>query len=216
MQKLLWVVLCTCFSVAHAVEKSELSFLHPFYVGGVGGWGATTWFGLVPSEDNQNSALSLSTPITVEEGGGVWGLSLGYELTPYFAFEANYMQFPDAHLTFDEFSLFAFDHDGETALDTSTQTVSLNAKIMLIVPKTTLRIFSSAGVASVFRQDDLNDAYRISPTFGFGINMLITDRIMVELGTNYTAGYGESEINPVLDFIPFLYSVFAKAAFRFG
>ena len=87
---------------------------------------------------------------------------------------------------------------------------------MLMVPKTSVRFFSSVGIASVFRQDQINDTYRISPTFGFGANYLLTERVMLEIGANYTAGYGESEINPVLDFVPFLYSIFGKVALRFG
>ncbi len=215
MQKLLCVILFSSISAAYAVDKSEQLFSHPFYFGGVGGWGSTTWQGLVPKAENQNWAISLSTPVAVEEGGGVWGLTLGYELTPSFAFEANYMAFPDAKITFDEYSLYSF-QENSLILNTKTQTASLSAKLMLIVPKTSVRLFSSAGVAGVFRQDQINNSYRVSPTFGFGINVLLTERILAEIGTNYTAGYGESEINPVLDFVPFLYSVFAKVAFRFG
>ena len=165
--------------------------------------------------ENQNSAIIISTPLVVDEGGAVWGLSLGYEFTPYFALEANYMAFPDAKITFDEYSLYAFDQN-TVILNTQTQTASLSGKIMLAVPKTSVRFFSSVGIASVFRQDQINNAYRISPTFGFGANYLVTERVMVEIGANYTAGYGESEINPVLDFVPFLYSVFGKVALRFG
>lgn len=216
MQKLLLAsIFCSLSVAAYTHEHSEPTFPHPFYFGGVGGWGSTTWQGLVPQAQNLNTAIVISTPIAVEEGGGVWGLSLGYEFTPCFALEANYMQFPNAKVIFDEDSLFAFDQN-VTTLNTNTETVSLSAKLMVVIPKTTIRLFSSAGIASVFRQDQLSDQYRISPTFGFGINILITDRILAEIGTNYTAGYGESEINPVVDFIPFLYSVFAKAALRFG
>lgn len=215
MQKMLFVILFGWLSIVHAAEETKNLFVHPIYFGAMGGWGSTTWGGLVPTVSNQNSAISISTPVAVEEGGGVWGFSLGYEFTPCFALEANYMVFPNAKITFDEYSLYAYDED-TLILNTKTQTASVNAKIMLVIPKTSLRFYSSAGIASVFRQDQINDTYRISPTFGFGINLLLTERIMAELGTNYTAGYGESEINPVLDFVPFLYSVFFKASLRFG
>ncbi|PJD91518.1 MAG: hypothetical protein CK424_06840 [Legionella sp.] len=218
MQKL-WLLGFSCWiGAAYAQQGSGVDnlFYHPVYIGAMGGYGSTTWEGLVPEVINQNSALSFSTPIEVNEGGGVWGLVLGYEFTPCFALEANYMKFPDAKIIFDEDSLFAFDHDDITHLDTQTQTASLSAKVMLVIPKTTIRVFSSAGIASVFRNDNVNEMHRISPTFGFGVNFLVTDRVLVEIGTNYTAGYGESEINPVEDFVPFLYSIFGKVAFRFG
>ncbi|MGV3740557.1 MAG: outer membrane beta-barrel protein [Gammaproteobacteria bacterium] len=216
MSKCLWFVFLLGSSLVDAAEtKSENLFLHPFYVAGVGGWGSTTWQGLVPRRENQNSAIAMSTPVAADEGGGVWGVSLGYEFTPYFALEANYMDYPAATITFDEYSLYAFDQN-TLILSSNTQTASLSAKVMLIIPKTKIRFFSSAGVAEVIRQDQVNEATRVSPTFAVGFNMLLSDRVMAEIGTNYTAGYGESEINPVLDFVPFLYSVFGKLAVRFG
>ena len=86
---------------------------------------------------------------------------------------------------------------------------------MVLLPRMNMRIFSSAGVADVIRDDQVNRINRVSPVFAFGVNLLVTDRVMIELGSNYTAGYGESEINPVEDFVPFLYSVFLKGALRF-
>lgn len=215
MQKLLFAMFFLGLSTAYAGEMVKDLYTHPIYFGGIGGWGSTTWQGLVPRAENLNSAISISMPVDVQEGGAVWGLSLGYEFTSFFALEADYMVFPDAKVIFDEYSLYAFDQNS-TVLDSKTQTVSLNAKIMMMLPKIDVRMFSSAGVASVFRHDVLNNAYRISPTFGFGFNKLLTERLMVEIGTNYTAGYGESEINPVLDYVPFLYSAFAKVMIRFG
>lgn len=195
--------------------KDQDLFRYPFYIGAMGGYGSTTWQGLVPSIGNQNIAMSISTPIAVKEGGGVWGFLAGYELTRYFAIEANYMRYPDAVVTFDEDSLFAFEQDGLTDLHTQTQTGSVLAKVMLVIPKTSMRVYSGAGVASVWRMDDINQDYRISPTFAFGVNVNFNARVMGEIGANYTAGYGESEINPANDFVPFLYSVFAKLALRF-
>lgn len=216
MRKWLWAILFSFLSAAHATEPANLGFVHPFYVGGVGGWGSTTWQGLVPKANKQNAAISISTPVAVQEGGRVWGLSIGYELMPTFALEANYMMFPNAQITFDEYSLYAFD-ENTLYLNTKTQTASLSAKVMFLIPTaTSIRVFSSAGIAGVFRQDFMNNCYRISPTFAFGINKLLNERILLEIGTNYTAGYGESEINPVLDFVPFLYSGYGKIALRFG
>src|SRR3990167_10206170 len=126
-----------------AVDTKDI-FKYKFYAGGVGGSGYTTWSGLVPLVENQNNAMSLSTPIQVDEGGGVWGVFAGYEITPFFAIEANYMSFPDAFITFDEDSLFAFEQNGMTVLKSKTRTASAMAKIMLIIPKTSLRIFSGA------------------------------------------------------------------------
>lgn len=201
-------------SMTYAETITDDIYRHTLYLGGLGGFGSTTWNGLVPSQTSQVEALSISTPLHVNEGGGVWGISAGYEFTPCFAIEANYMHFPDAELIFDEESFFAFDNDDQTILHTQTQTGSLSAKLMMLLPRRNMRIFSSAGIASVIRDDQVNRMYRISPVFAFGVNLLVNDRVMIELASNYTAGYGESEINPVEDFVPFLYAIFLKAAWR--
>ena len=60
------------------------------------GLGSTTWTGLVPESKNQNLAINISTPINAREGGSSLGALAGYEFTPYFALEANYMRFADA------------------------------------------------------------------------------------------------------------------------
>ena len=206
-------MLLSSIAVADSLLQDSV-IVHPAYVGILGGYGSTTWQGLVPSDNNMNDAILLSTPTEVHEGGGVWGVAVGYDLSPYFAIEADYMRYPDATISFDEDSLFAYDNDGLTKLNTATQTVSLFARVMLEIPKTNWRLYSSAGVARVQRDDFINSNWRTSPTFGVGINDNILPHVMLEIGSTYTAGYGESELNPAKDFIPFLYSVFAKLAYR--
>ncbi len=216
MRKLIFLgcyLLC-CNAFSQEVSENN-SFRYPVYAGISGGYGSTTWNGLVPSLQNQNVALNISTPTFVQEGGGVWGLFAGYEFSPYFAIEANYARYSDATVTFDPDSLFAFDNNGRTVLTTHTQMASIMGKVMLIIPHTTLRLYSSAGVARVERNDDINSKWRISPSFGVGVTYNFTPRVMGELGSNYTAGYGESELNPAMDFVPFLYSVFFKVGLRF-
>ena len=77
-----------------------------------------------------------------------------------------------------------------------------------------MRVYSSVGVAQVHRWDDMNENNRIAPTFGVGFNYNFAEHVMGELGANYTAGYGESELNPAKDYVPFLFSVFFKVAYR--
>lgn len=204
------------FSVSAYAGADANVFHHKAYAGALGGFGSTTWEGLVPSKENQNIAMSLSTPMSVEEGGGVWGFMAGYEFSPFFAFEGSYIRYPAATVTFDEFSLFAFENDGRTTFVTNTETLSFMAKVQLIIPKTNLRFFSSAGGAAVNRWDEFIEHWRVAPTFGLGFNNNFSDRLMGEIGFNYTAGYGESEINPSKDYIPFLYSVSLRFAYRFG
>ncbi|MDP3559195.1 MAG: hypothetical protein Q8R79_02420 [Legionellaceae bacterium] len=213
------ILLCSLFvSSAGYSTKVEVinKFKHPFYAGALGGYGSTTWEGLVPSDENLNLAMSMSTPIDVREGGGVWGFLAGYELNPYFALEANYVHYPDATVFFDPMSLFSFNQGDKTELLTRTETINLMGKIMMFIPNTEIRAYSSAGVAEVHRNDFLIKQWRLSPTFGVGLNYHFTDYLMGELAGNYTAGFGEAQLNPTDSYFPFLYSVSLRIAYCFG
>lgn len=198
------------------VVKNADIFRHPFYVGAIGGYGSTTWGALVPSTANQNEATRLSTPVSVTEGGGVVGAFAGYEITRFFAIEAGYMHYPDATVFFDTESLFTYLHeDNPTEFNSQTEAISVMAKIMLLIPDTNIRLFSSFGGANVHRKDILNDYWHVSPTFGAGINYRFTRDVMGEFGGNYTAGFGESNLNPTESYFPFLYSINFRLAYCF-
>jgi opacity protein-like surface antigen len=192
---------------------------HPFYIGLTSGYGATTWGQLVPPQSKANAAISLSTPSSVKEGGAIWGVFAGYELIPTFAVEAAYTRYATADVYFgnsyDQMSFFSILNDGRTQFSTKTEVVSVSGKLMLLIPKTPLKAFSSVGAAGIHRDDILTNHWRLSPTFGVGLDYNITEHIMAELGINYTGGYGESELDPVNDYIPFLYSGFFRLAYRF-
>ncbi|KTC84130.1 outer membrane beta-barrel protein [Legionella brunensis] len=210
---LLLLSFCSLRCQAALQTNSKLS--HPPYIGVFGGYGSTTWEGLVPLKENQNAALSMSTPIKVTEGGGVWGVFVGYEFIPQLAFELSYMRYPDANVSFDPMSLFSFMNDNLTTFKTKTETVDLKGKIMLPISNTRLRIYSSVGAAGVHRNDMLVNDWRLSPTFGAGLNYHVTEHFMAELGGSYTAGYGEAQLNPTDAYFPFLYSVGLRLAYGF-
>ena len=217
--KRLYVVLLLQLTISAIYSQKSIAaantFQHPFYIGVTGGYGSTTWEGLVPPKKNQNIAMSLSTPTDVTEGGGVWGLFSGYEFNPYFAIEGSYNHYPDAQVSFDAISLFSFMNNGLTKFTTHTETVNVMGKIMLLIPKTEIRAFSSFGAAGIHREDVLYNHWRLSPTFGIGINYDFTPHIMGELGANYTAGYGEAQLNPTTVYFPFLYSITLRLAYKF-
>ena len=190
---------------------------HPFYVGVTGGYGSTTWVGLVPVniKNDGNEALRTSTPIAANEGGGVWGFFGGYEVIPLFALEVGYMHYPEATITFDPEWYYSQNNPVLESVDTNTETVSVIGKLMVLIPHTTVKAYASVGGAGLHRQDVLMDAWRLTPIFGGGFNYDITTHIMGEVGANYTAGYGEAELNPAEGYFPFLYSAFVRLAYRF-
>lgn len=190
---------------------------NPWYFGAGVGYGSTTWDALVPRTSAQNSAISMSTPIQVEEGGVLWGISGGVEVFKNFQMEFNYWKYPNATVHFDPDSLYSFENNNSTEFSTSTYTWSLQGKFL--VPwndSKKLRIFASAGMAWLNRQDELLKQDTIAPTFGLGLNYGFTPHIMGEFGFVYTAGDGESELNPSADYMPFLYGIFWRLFYRWG
>jgi hypothetical protein len=188
------------------------AFRFPFYVGISGGFGTTTWNQLVSR--NQTAAMALSTPIRAQEGGAAWGIYAGYEFIPSFGVQASYMRYPSSKIFFDPMSIFAFDHES-TQLSTKTEIVSLSGKFMAIVPYTTVRAYSSVGVAGVHRYDYVNNIWILSPTFGVGLSYNLTPHLMLEIGGDYTTGSGQAELDPAEHYIPFTYAVFTRTAYRF-
>ncbi len=211
---LLWCVLFWPVLACSGNAGPVLPDSHAFYVGVNGGYGSTTWIGLVPELENENMVLSMSTPIDVREGGGVWGGFAGVELTPFFALEANYLSYPDATVVFDKDSFFAFENNDQTELNTKTQAISLMAKFMLTLPRTNVRAYSSLGVGGIHRDDEINNIWIAAPSFGVGLNYVFTKHVMGELAGNYMSGYGTSELNPAKDYVPFLYAAYARVAYR--
>ncbi len=197
------------------VFAQDLPNHHLPYIGLIGGYGSTTWDGLVPSNRNQNIAMNMSTPIAVEEGGNVWGVLAGYEFSPHFAVEVNYLKYPDAKVSFDvRNSMFAFDH-GVAEFITKTEYVSMMGKIMLIIPNTKIRAYSGAGAANLHREDMILDDWRVSPIFAVGLIYPFTKHLRGELSGDYTSGFGESQLNPADTYYPFLYSATVRVAYQF-
>lgn len=186
-----------------------------FYAGFGGGYGSTTWSGLVPVASKQNSAISISTPIKVKEGGAVAGIFAGYEFSPHLAIEVSYLNYPRAEIFFSQDSLFAFEHNERISFQSKTATLGFIAKLLLPIPDTCFRIYSAFGGAKIYREDDLLVESNVSPNFSLGALYNMTEHLMAQLSFNYTAGYGESELEPCHSYIPFLYSAVLGLAYRF-
>ncbi|MDA8561876.1 outer membrane beta-barrel protein [Gammaproteobacteria bacterium] len=202
-----------CASVfTENADLIEYKYRHPGYLGVTCGYGATTWGYLVPQDKNE--AMNLSTPTRVSENGTLWGLYGGYELNHSFAFEASYMHYPIAKVYFDQASLFTLENN-LGGFVTHTQAISFAGKFMIVIPRNiNFRPYSSVGIAGIHRDDFMANSWKVTPKFGVGLSYLLTDHMMMELGIDYLAGDGVSELNPAESFVPFLYSGFARLAMR--
>ena len=210
-------VLLSGICLAETPVETGITASHPLYVGVIGGYGATTWAGLAHVPESEFDALASSLPVEADEGGGVWGFAAGYEFSPYFALEVNYMRYPDAKILFDSvLSTFSIRHDGDTQFTTKTDTIGFMGRVMVYIPHTHgVRFYTGVGGAGVHRADIVIDGWHLSPAFGVGFTYNFTDYLMGEIGGNYTAGYGKSDLEPEEFYYPFLYSGFVKLALRF-
>ncbi len=180
----------------------------PFYIGGILGYGNTNWSQMV----SQDGASSNATPISAGGSGVAGGVFAGYELNPYFAVEGNYMYFPSANIQFTPGNTTY----GTDAFTSHTNEYTVMAKFMLPLPNSKFRVFSEIGPAYVQRHDDLADKGHIGGGFGVGVDYLMSQHWFAEAGFQYYTGYGVSELRPVYDYIPFLYTVNVRLAYRFA
>jgi len=181
---------------------------YPIYIGAIVGWGNTNWQQMVSQDD----VTSTSTPTSAGGTGLAYGAVLGYEFEPYFALEANYMRFPDSNIELATPSVYS----PITGFVSRTREASIVGKFLVPVYHTGIRAFADVGPAYVHRKDVLADKGKLGGTFGVGMDYNLTQHFMTELSFQYYTGYGESELKPVLDYIPFLYTVNVRVAYRFN
>lgn len=180
----------------------------PFYLGTILGYGNTNWHQLV----NDNGMTDYSTPIRANDDGTAWGFVAGYYLSPTFAFEATYIKYPDARIKFSEYSTYW----PITHIFSRTHTYSLMGKFSTPIRLTKLRAFAGLGVAIIQRHDKLANTAHVGATFIGGFQRTFNQHLLTEIGFQYATGYGKSNIHPAHEFIPFLYAVYTKIAWRFS
>jgi hypothetical protein len=209
-----FLLLLAFLSSQSVIAKSDIK--HPWFIGAGVGYGSTVWQGLVPEAGKQNMALSLSTPLDVDEGGVLWGFGGGVEVISQFQLEFFYWKYPNSTIYFDKDSLFSFENNNATNFRTSTYTYLLDGKFLVPWKDTNFNIYATAGLAWLNRDDYVFKNEIISPSFGVGVNYGFDEHWMGEFGFVYTAGNGESELNPALDYMPFLYGIYTRVFYRFG
>lgn len=198
--------------VTFAANKKllDISRSHPFYLGGLVGYGTTTWGYLA----DPTKKTEISTPVSAQEGGFAGGLLIGYEISPYFAFEGLYVHFPEADVDFSEWSLYNSENN-LLGIRTKSDVFSLSGKFFAPIANTQLRGYGLVGIGLAHRSDELAKTHNIFvPVFGTGLNYTYNEHIMTELGFTYYAGHAKSDLRPVDDFMPFLYTFHVTFIYR--
>lgn len=211
---------CFPFSVVIASNKPnpwpEIWKAHPFYIGVFGGYGNTDWSQLVARYNDQFEyfLLSVSVPVSATDQGATWGFVTGWEVQPHFALEMSYARFPNTNVSFDQYSIYGSRYN-VYSLESNTYAYDFVGKFMVQIEHTGIRGFANAGGAVVHRHDILVDTSHICPTFGVGLNYVLVQHLLMELGFQYYAGFDKADVTPAVNYIPFLYSVTLKLAYRF-
>jgi len=208
-------LICNTIATAHS-NWSKVWQSRPFYFGLAYGWGCTDWSQLVAKygKPSEYFVLAVSAPISAGDRGSVFGVYTGYEISPHFSVEINYMKFPNSPVVFDPIiSIYTFE-DGVVTMSSSTYVYNLLGKFMVQIAHTGLRGFATAGPALIHRHDALVNTGHIDPTFGVGLNYVVLNRLMIEIAFQYYAGFGKAVLRPAINYIPFLYTVHLKLAYR--
>ena len=170
---------------------------HPFYFGGLAGYGDTDWERLVSQDD----ATAEATPTSAKGDGFVYGAFAGYQPFENFAFELQYMRFPNADLEFQPGNLMGF-------TNTTSETQYYAAIVKVLIPiKKVWHVFGDIGAAYVHRSDDIADISNTRPTFGLGGEYLISEHFFSSLSFEYTPGTGQASEDASAHYIPYLYSI---------
>jgi hypothetical protein len=200
---------CVVSSASYALAWTTS---YPLYIGFSGGWGSTNWSGLVDKNGAEDGS-DLSVPVKAKDTGDVWGALAGYEISPHFALQAEYKQYPTALIKFDEFNQY---FPVAENVESSTDVYNATAKFEVPIWHTGIRAFSNLGPSYTYRRDALANIGHWGATFGAGFNYDVTRWLMTEVNFEYTTGWDTANTTPVMDYLPFLYSVNGLIAVRFN
>lgn len=186
------------------------------YVGVLGGSGSGTWSELIMKGGPQEVS-TVSTPIDAHEGGGVWGFLAGYQFSEHYAVQLQYMKFKKARVILAPYSDYDIDNPYQLTFYTNSEVYSAITKFMLPFPKgIPMSIYSDFGIALNKRSDRFaRTKSRWTPTFGLGLIYYLGQHWMFDGSFDYITGYGKSEVDPIYDYIPFLYAGSLKISYRF-
>jgi hypothetical protein len=185
------------------------SLKHPLIIGVGTGYGNTDWQFLT----SKNPMAQLSSPDSAKDQGIAENLFLAYQFSPRFLLEASFTHFSTSFVHFVKGNIYDPNYNAFT-LKSHTQTINFSSQLSLPIQHSKFFIYSSLGASITHRNDKLNNRWHLGPLFGGGIGYEPTKKTFTEFGFDYTAGYGEAEVNPANDYIPFTYYIYFQVGTR--
>lgn len=179
------------------------------------GGGSTEWKYLVDTTDPADDAADTTLPTSVTEGGPSWGAVFGYDVSKNFAVELQYMQFANAHINFSPVdSIYALPPYNFTSMTSQTSAYSLSGKYLAQIARLPVRAFAAVGAGVVQRRDILFKGDCVTPYLSSGLVYSASRHWMIESGFQYYTGFGDSELRPVNNYIPFAWDAYARIAYQ--
>jgi hypothetical protein len=172
---------------------------HFFYGGLIGGYADIDWSSTVA----QDPSAYASDPIEANGNGALFGGDIGYQISPHFALELEYIQMPSSYLKFNPAAMLTY---GVLSTTTQMNFAALMIKFMAPISDTNVSLFTDVGAAYQHISDDITDTGTFAPTFGAGFNYRINEHWMTSMSFQYATGYGESIALPMTEYIPEVYA----------
>ena len=189
-----------------------------FAVGFNFGYGSADWSGLTASDPSSRT----STPISVHDKGIAFGVNASWTLNQYVGFIGRFMHFPQAKLVFSKDNILTPLGDDGSTYYTNTNAVTFALDFSIPIAQTNFRWVNEIGLLYVLRSDKMHaDPDSLTPLanlhyqtvsnlgadFGAGVDYYYTKNFVINAMFLYGTGYGESEVLPENDYVPFTYSI---------
>ncbi len=192
-----------------SVNQYKQSF---FYGGLIGGYADVDWSSVVSQPGWNNATVTVANPYSASGTGLAYGVDLGYQFSPHFDVEGQYIRMPTSQLDFFP-DLTIFGHElpfnlyGITSpsIDSNMDFWSVIFKVMVPLGHTGFSLFVDAGPAYQWQTNQIANIGTFAPTFGGGLDYRISQHFFAEGSFQYAPGTGESIPNPMTAFIPEIY-----------
>lgn len=194
---LLATTLAFVSSFAMADDASSLKQQF-FYAGLIGGYGYVDWSSVI---DRDGTAFLTNPEKITGNEGGLYGADFGYQFTPHFSVEAEYVHMPTSDLDFALISNYGLLFSTASTMEFGAVTFKVIAPVL----NTNFSLFADAGPAYQYQTNDIQNIGTWAPTFGGGFLYRINQHWQTEASFQYAPGTGKSVSNPMNYFVPEIY-----------
>jgi Outer membrane protein beta-barrel domain len=199
LKKLTKIILLSICPIFFCFADEPTFSQHFFYVGGMTGYANVDWSSVVASDTL--TTLNGSNPNSADGTGVLFGADAGYQFSPHFAIEAEYIKLPNTQLIF-----LGNMYNGQVSVTSHMYFGAVTLKVIAPLPSSKFSLFADAGPAYQYRVDSIASIGTWAPTFGSGLLYRINGHWQAEGAFQYAPGTGKSISDPMTAYIPEIYA----------